>query len=96
MSANGKGVLAVMARDAVHADAYRIAHGVIDATPAELLRESNEAHAHAAALRDAVDQWRYAREVANVARDVGDAMRQVRLAENELLEAFRRFDGGAE
>lgn len=39
----GVDVLAVMSADAAHADAYRIAHGVMDSTPAAMAEESAKA-----------------------------------------------------
>lgn len=52
--------LAVMARDATHAHAYRIAHGVIDAHPANLARDSDQAIADVAALVEAARKARKA------------------------------------
>lgn len=50
----GKGVLAVMDRDSLHADAYRIAFGVIDSTPQALAKESDEARATVERMAEAL------------------------------------------
>ena len=46
-------VLAVMEADALHAQAYRVAHGLVDSTPAAMRTESDEARAAVAELIEA-------------------------------------------
>lgn len=46
-------VLAVMDRDALHAQAYRIAYGVIDSTAKELAQEYEDARSAVVALMEA-------------------------------------------
>jgi hypothetical protein len=79
-------VLAVMNRDAVHADAYRIAHGVVDSTPNAMFRESEEARAAAKELRDA----------AEVLMNAADSEGRYHRYASKLYDAIRRFDGGSD
>jgi hypothetical protein len=50
MSGERIDVLAVMESDAIHAEAYRIAHGLIGSTPQAMREESDEARAAVAEL----------------------------------------------
>ncbi len=54
-------VLAVMEADASHAEAYRIAHGLIDSSPAAMALESSEARAAVAELIEAATKYRRSR-----------------------------------
>lgn len=64
-------VLAVLRRDAAHAEAYRLAHEYADGTLAEAVNESCEAIAQVEALARHADAYRSAADLLNAAMSDG-------------------------
>lgn len=80
-------VLAIMVRDAIHAEAYRIAHGILDSTPAAMRIESDEAHDTVAQLteeyRALVGCWERLAKICEICSDGTISVPLVR----EILES---------